>query len=168
MLLHTVGYVIQSKRLQELVSVPESATVQEATEIMSGRQVGAVVIPNRDGRVEGIFTERDLMRRVVTEGRDPKTTRVSEVMSHIVHHVPSTTSVEEALRLMVMHGYRHLLVMDDTEVQGLISMRDLMHWFIMPDTPMAHEGRYGHIVARTQEAIRTIQEMKSGERPLKP
>ena len=55
--------------------------------------------------------------------------------------------------------------MDDTQVRGLISIRDLMLWFIMPDTPMAHEGRYGHILSRTQEAVRSMQAIKADEKP---
>jgi CBS domain-containing protein len=165
MLAHTVGNIIDSKKLQELVSAPPSATAHEAAALMSGKGVGAVVIRDAGGRVEGIFTERDVMRRIVAEGRDAKATRVSSVMSPNVRHVPSSTTVEAALQLMVMHGYRHLLVMDDGSVRGLISIRDLMQWFIMPETAMAPEGRYGHILSRTQEAVRSMQGMKAGNDP---
>jgi CBS domain-containing protein len=165
MLTHTVANVIESKKLQEVVSVPPTATAYEAAALMSGKGIGAVVIRDAGGHVEGIFTERDVMRRIVAEGRDPKTTRVTGVMSANVRHVPSSTTVEAALQLMVMHGYRHLLVLDDAQVRGLISIRDLMHWFIMPDTAMAHEGRYGHILSRTQEAVRSLQGVKPDDKP---
>src|SRR5512147_2700264 len=141
MISRMVGDVVKAKQLQELVSVPASAKVADAVAVMSRKSLGAVVIGNTAGPVEGIFTERDLMKRVVDEGRDPKTTPITAVMSREVRRVASTATVEEALRLMVVHGYRHLLVEEGNHVQGLISIRDLMSWMILPEEPVAHEGR---------------------------
>ena len=165
MLTHTVGNVIESKKLQQLVVVPPSASAFDAAALMSEKEIGAVVIRNAQGRIDGIFTERDLLRRIVAEGRDPKTTKITEVMSGNVRSVPSSMTVEAALQQMVMYRYRHLLVQDGDAVKGLISIRDLMTWFIMPDTAMAPEGRYGHILSRTQEAVRSMQGMKAGNDP---
>jgi len=165
MLTHTVGNVIESKKLQQLVVVPPSASAFDAAALMSEQEIGAVVIRNAQGRIDGIFTERDVLRRIVAEGRDPKTTKITEVMSGNVRSVPSSMTVEAALQQMVMYRYRHLLVQDGDAVKGLISIRDLMTWFIMPDTAMAPEGRYGHILSRTQEAVRSMQGMKAGNDP---
>jgi CBS-domain-containing membrane protein len=79
-------------------------------------------------------------------------------MSPEVRRVDASVSVEETLRLMVVHGHRHLLVEEGTAVQGLVSIRDLMHWIILPDTHIAHEGRVGVIRARTAEALQEMQE----------
>jgi len=160
MISRAVGDVIKAKELQELVSVPASAKVSDAVALMSRKSVGAVVIGNAAGPVEGIFTERDLMKRVVDEGRDPKTTAITAVMSREVRHVAVTATVDEALRLMVVHGYRHLLVEDGTKVKGLISIRDLMSWLLLPEEPVAHEGRVGVIKARTANAIGSIEGLK--------
>jgi len=160
MISRTVGEVIKVKELQELVSVPASAKVADAVAVMSRKSVGAVVIGNAAGPVEGIFTERDLMKRVVDEGRDPKATAITAVMSREVRHVAVTATVEEALRLMVVHGYRHLLVEEGTKVKGLISIRDLMSWLILPEEPVAYEGRVGVIKARTANAIGSIEGLK--------
>ena len=165
MLTHTVGNVIESKKLQQLVVVPPSASAFDAAALMSEQEIGAVVIRNAQGRIDGIFTERDVLRRIVAEGRDPKATKITEVMSGNVRSVPSSMTVEAALQQMVMYRYRHLLVQDGDAVKGLISIRDLMTWFIMPDTAMAPEGRYGHILSRTQEAVRSMQGMKAGNDP---
>ncbi|MCX7892662.1 MAG: CBS domain-containing protein [Burkholderiales bacterium] len=165
MLTHTVGDVVASKKLQEIVSVPAAATAAEAAALMSEKEIGAVVVRGAGGAIEGIFTERDVLRRIVADGRDPKATRIAEVMSRNVRSVASTLTVAEALQQMVMYRYRHLLVQDGAEVKGLVSIRDLMVWFIMPDTPMAHEGRYGHILSRTQEAVRAMQSIKPGSGP---
>jgi CBS domain-containing protein len=149
--------VLKRKKIQELVSVPPAATVAEAVSLMSRSGVGAVIVRKPDGAVEGIFTERDLMRRVVNEGREPKSTPVSSVMSAEVRRVTSSATVEEALRLMVEYGHRHVLVEDGKQAKGLVSVRDLMSWLILPDEPIAHEGRGGVIRARAEDALRTIQ-----------
>ncbi|MBK9244705.1 MAG: CBS domain-containing protein [Burkholderiales bacterium] len=158
---YTVGDLIRHKELQELVAVGPTATVLEAVEAMSGREVGAILIRGARGVVEGIFTERDVLRRIVAEQRDAKTTRVADVMSRNVRYVTPDTAVEQALQLMVTHRYRHLLVQDGTEVRGLISIRDIMYSFIVPEMAMAPEGRHGHMRSRAEEAVRLMQAVKS-------
>jgi CBS domain-containing protein len=158
MITQPVGDVVRSKDIQELVTVPHAASVAEAVALMTRKGVGAVIIASRPGVVEGIFTERDVMGRVVGEGRDPKSTPVSSVMSPEVRRVDAAVSVEDTLRLMVVHGHRHLVVEDGGAVLGLVSIRDLMHWIILPDTSIAYEGRVGVIRARTAEALQEMQE----------
>jgi CBS domain-containing protein len=162
MITQTVGSVIKIKDIQELFAVSPSAKVAEAVALMSAKGIGAVVIRNAGGPVEGILTERDLMRRVLNEGRDPKTTPVTSVMSREVRHVAASATVEEALRLMVVHRHRHLVVEDGGQVQGLVSIRDLMSWLVLPEDPIAHEGRVGVIRARTQDAMRSLQGKPAG------
>jgi CBS domain-containing protein len=157
MITQPVGAVLKGKENRDLLTVPATAMVAEAVALMSKRSAGSVVIKDAKGAVEGIFTERDLMKRVVDEGRDAKSTPIGAVMSCTVRRVPSTASVEEALRLMVQHGYRHLLVEDESTVLGLVSIRDLMSWIVLPDKPIAHEGRPGVVKARTEEAIRSLK-----------
>ena len=157
---YTVGDLIRHKELQELVAASPTATVQEAVEIMAGREVGAILIGGNGGAVEGIFTERDVLKRIVAEQRDPRTTRVAEVMSRNVRFVAPDTAIEQALQLMVTHRYRHLLVQQGTEVKGLISIRDIMYSFIVPEMAMAAEGRHGHMRSRAEEAVRLMQAAK--------
>ncbi len=157
---YSVGDLIQHKELQELVAVAPTATVLEAAELMSRREIGAVLIRGAGNAVEGIFTERDVLKRIITEQRDPKKTRVADVMSRNVRHVPPGTTVEQALQLMVTHRYRHLLVQEGTQVLGLISIRDLMYSFIVPEMAMAPEGRFGHMRSRAEEAVRILQSTK--------
>ena len=159
---YTVGDLIRHKELQELVAASPTATVQEAVEIMAGREVGAILIRGAGGVVEGIFTERDVLKRIVAEQRDPKTTRVADVMSRNVRFVAPDTAIEQALQLMVTHRYRHLLVQQGTEVKGLISIRDIMYSFIVPEMSMAAEGRHGHMRSRAEEAVRLMQQAKGG------
>jgi predicted transcriptional regulator len=96
------------------------------------------------------------MCRVVAERRDPAATKVSEVMSPNVRQVDADATVEEVLRLMVVHGHRHILIKDGPAF-GLVSIRDLMQWLILPDEPVAHEGRVGVIRARAAETIEAVK-----------
>jgi CBS domain-containing protein len=109
-----------------VVTVSRTATVLDAIQAMTGAKVGSVAIV--DGNVlEGIFSERDVMLRVVAEGRDPKTTTVEEVMTSPVQTIQKRTTGEEALRIMVQNHIRHLPVVDETgQVQAMVSMRSLL------------------------------------------
>ncbi len=114
----------------ELITVDAGALVVEAVAVMADRHVGAVLIRNEDGLVDGIFTERDLLTRVVHAGRDPKATPISMVMTREVRFVSPGTTVEAALALMHVNRHRHLLVIDGPRVFGLLSMRDLTYHLI--------------------------------------
>jgi CBS domain-containing protein len=153
---NSVGSIVSGKQIQELIAVTPSATVLEAVSKMTEKGVGAILIKNSQDAVEGIFTERDLMVRVVNAGQDAKTTAIGMVMSPQVRRVEGWTSVEDALSMMVVHGYRHLLVEDGGKIKGIVSIRDLMASMVIPDTPMAHEGRAQVTRARAEAALRVV------------
>jgi len=125
-----VEEVLAQKATSELVTVEASATVAEAVAVMTQRRVGAVVIKNEDGLADGIFTERDVLVRVVHAVRDPATTPISMVMTRDVRFVTPGTTVEAALSLMHVNRHRHLLVIDGPRLYGLISMGDLVRLLI--------------------------------------
>ena len=104
-----------TRRADELVSVPASATVAEAVDVMAAREIGAVLVMTEDGLVGGIFTERDLLIRVVRAGPRPEATPISLVMTRDVRFVSPGTTIEAALALMHVHRHRHLLVIDGPE-----------------------------------------------------
>jgi len=122
----TVADVVAHRRSDELVSVPASASVAEAVVVMVEREVGAVLVMTEDRLVAGIFSERDLLVRVVHTGRDPAATPLSLVMTRDVRFVSPGTTTEAALSLMHVLGFRHLLVIDGARVYGLVSIRDLV------------------------------------------
>jgi IMP dehydrogenase len=126
----TVQQVLANKASDELISVPAAATVAEAVDVMAARHVGAVVIKTEDGLVGGIFTERDLLKRVVHDGKDPKTTPISLVMTRDVRFVTPGTTVEAALSLIHVNRHRHLLVIDGPRAYGLVSIGDLVRELI--------------------------------------
>lgn len=108
------------------ITVPRTATVMEAVEIMGAAQIGSVLI-EADGRVAGIFSERDVMLRVVLEHRDPRTTRVEEVMTTPVRVISMKTTGDEALKIMVQEHIRHLPIVDEKgRAQAIVSMRRLL------------------------------------------
>jgi CBS domain-containing protein len=120
----SVGDILANKGSQ-VISVGKDATVQEAALIMNEHRIGAVVVLE-EGHIAGMFTERDVLRRIVVERRDPVTTPVSEVMTSDVICCRLETSVEEARGAMKNRRIRHLPVVDgDDRLRGLISIGDL-------------------------------------------
>jgi len=158
----SVGSIVGNKQIQELIAVPASAMVSEAVSKMSEKGVGAILIKNSQNTVDGIFTERDLMTRVVNAGRDAKNTAIGTVMSLEVRRVEGWTSLEDALSVMVIHGYRHLLVEDEGKIKGIVSIRDLMASMVVPDTPMAHEGRAQVTRGLAEATLRVVASAKPG------
>jgi CBS domain-containing protein len=111
-------------RDQKLAQVPETMTVREAASLMAGRHIGAVMV--MDGqRLIGIFTERDLMSRVVAPGLDPNTTKLAQVMTRDPDTIDGDASALDALQMMRRSGYRHLPVAKQGRIVGIISVRDL-------------------------------------------
>ena len=105
--------------------VGPSQTVFEAAGYMVDRNVGAVPVLD-DTKLVGVFSERDIMRRVVTEGRNPMTTHIADVMSTDLRTVEPGASSEEAMCLMQSHGVRHLPVCEGRTLVGFLSLRDLL------------------------------------------
>lgn len=112
------------KSPQDLATVTPKATVAEVSELMATRRIGAILVLEK-GKLAGIFTERDALVRVIAKGVDPKTTAVGEVMTKNPDTIQPTESVQTALDLMAERGYRHLPVIDEGQLYGIISIRDL-------------------------------------------
>jgi CBS domain-containing protein len=106
--------------------VSPDASVVEAARRMAERNVGAILVLEGD-QLRGIFSERDVMTRVVAEGLDPLSTPVRSVMSTALATIDESANVEQAGKLMDENKCRHLPVMREGKVVGVVSMRDLMH-----------------------------------------
>jgi CBS domain-containing protein len=130
MMQQSVEAVVRNKASDELVQIEASATVADAVAVMAARRVGSILIMNEDKLVAGIFTERDLLVRVVHGGRDPKTTPISLVMTRELRFVTPGTTIEAALALMHVNRHRHLLVIDGPKVYGLVSIGDMVRQLI--------------------------------------
>ena len=100
-------------------------SVLEVARAMVERNIGAVPVL-RDGLLVGVFSERDLMRRVVVEGRDPARTAVGEVMTEDPLTVAPQEDMETCRFLMRRHGFRHLPICEGKQLRGMVSMRDII------------------------------------------
>lgn len=123
-------------------SVPSTLSVAAAVAEMNRCRVGAIVVID-DDRLVGIFTERDVLRRVVGGGLDPNRTRVMDVMSDSVITVVPEATIEETLTLFTQKRCRHLPVVNDNRLVGLISIGDVTRWMTdMHRTEAEHLKNY--------------------------
>ena len=120
-----------------LFSVEENETVAGVARRMAEVRVGAIVVLHQ-GQLRGVFSERDLMLRVVIQRLDPETTPVRAVMSTEVATIEETASPEEAMEAMHRHNCRHLPVTRAGDVVGFLSMRDLMDFELARQTEELH------------------------------
>lgn len=124
-----VASLLNDKAKAILVSVAPTEMVADAVRTMNREKIGAVVVLDQNA-LAGIFTERDVLVRVVGGGLDPLNTRVSEVMTAAVRSVEPATPIGDALKLMSEGRYRHLPVRENGRVLGMISMGDATRWVI--------------------------------------
>jgi CBS domain-containing protein len=101
-------------------------TVREAARTMSERNIGAILVIE-NGRLIGIFSERDLMKRVVAPGLDPDTTTLADVMTRDPDTLSPDADIRDAMRLMVQHDYRHVPIVEGNRVLGIIAARDIFN-----------------------------------------
>ncbi len=119
---------IVCKKKAAVRTIDPQATVLEASQLMNQHQIGALIVIE-GGRVAGIFTERDVMRRIVVERRDPATVLVAEVMTRTVVTCRTHTKLATARKLFLERRVRHLPVMDAADqLVGMISIGDLNAW----------------------------------------
>jgi CBS domain-containing protein len=119
-----VSDILKDKE-RELLTIASDASVYDAVKEMVEANVGSLLV-TVDGRIEGIVTERDYLRRVTLEGRTDQDTHVSEIMSSPLVVVTPSTSVDECMAVMTDRRIRHVPVVDDGDIVGLISIGDLV------------------------------------------
>jgi len=110
--------------------VEADALVIDVVKMMVEHNIGAVAVL-RNGELAGLFSERDLMKRVVHDSMEPKTTKVSEVMTRDLVTVSPERSLEDCLELMRERGFRHLPVCKGKQLRGLLSLRDLLAYAVV-------------------------------------
>lgn len=129
---------------RELFHVEEQQTVAEVARHMADLHVGAILVLN-EGRLCGLFSERDLMKRVVLERLDPDRTPVSQVMTTALATIDELASIEDAMAAMESNNCRHLPVTRGSRVVAFLSMRDLMHYELALKTEeLDHMRAYIH------------------------
>ena len=139
----TIGAVLNQKS-RDIYSVSPDATVFEAVQLMDAKNVGALLVMDQE-RLVGIISERDYTRKVMLRGKRSRETKVAEIMSSNVTVTHPREPVEKCLRLMTDKHIRHLPVVEDDKVVGVISIGDLVkHVISCQGAAIAHLEHYIH------------------------
>jgi CBS domain-containing protein len=116
---------ILSQKGTSVTTVTPTSTVSEAVRVMNQLHIGAVLVADADHKPVGIFTERDVLSRIVGPGADPKTTQVQTVMTTKLVTTTRNTTVDEAMALFMERRVRHLPVVENEKIAGIISIGDI-------------------------------------------
>jgi CBS domain-containing protein len=108
----------------EVITIDEKATVKEAADIMDKNEISCLIVA-RKGRAIGIITERDLLKRVIVEAKNPEKTKVKAVMSTPLEVVASGTDLEDAIKMMFQKKIKKMPVVDKDNIIGLVSLTDI-------------------------------------------
>lgn len=125
--MNTPVAVLLGRKGSTVQTIRPSDTVIDAVRLMNEKKIGSVVVMDGN-RLNGIFTERDVLSRVVGAGVDPVTTRVRDVMTQEVQKIDPSTTVATAMEIFTEKRCRHLPVMSQGKLVGLISIGDLSRW----------------------------------------
>jgi CBS domain-containing protein len=115
---------VEDVMVKEVITVDEQSTVKEAADIMNKFEIGCLIVTKK-GKAGGILTERDLLKRIVGEARDPVKTRVVDIMSKPLIVVEPDMEMEEAAKLMFKLKIKKLPVVQDGQLLGLVTLTDL-------------------------------------------
>ncbi|HOE60565.1 MAG TPA: CBS domain-containing protein [Kiritimatiellia bacterium] len=111
----------------DIITIAPTATVYEAIALMNEKNIGSLLILNANGKFAGIFAERDVFRKVILAGKDPKEVQVKAVMTKKMVYVAPESTVDECMALMTEKRIRHIPVLDDGQkVLGIVSIGDLV------------------------------------------
>src|SRR5579863_5311949 len=137
----TIGIMLGCRPEKKVLSIDPEATVYEALEILAKYNIGVLLVC-KDNKLVGIFSERDYARKGILGGHTSRETKVSQLMTSPVISISPKHTVDECMTLMTQHDFRHLPVVQNDTVVGVISIGDLVKWVIsgQEQTIQALEG----------------------------
>jgi len=150
---YTASIEVSEILTREAVVIASSATVREAAVLMSSQDVSCLVVMN-DDTIVGIFTERDLLKRVVALNRDPTKIILREVMSGPVVTIPANYSLMSATKLLEREGIRRLVVMEYDTLLGVITQTDIQR--VLTATLQEEEQRYFRLLSESYNSVFTV------------
>ena len=133
----TISEILEHKGRQAW-SISPDAMVFDAIQLMAEKNVGALLV-TEGGKLVGIISERDYTRKVALKGKSSKETAVREILSGQVIHVGPEQTIEECMHLMTDHRIRHLPVLENGNIAGVVSIGDLVNWIISAQSSTIHQ-----------------------------
>ncbi len=134
----TAKELLSAKEVTGVITVNAELSVQDACKLMRTHRIGCLVVTSGPHKIEGIFTERDVVNRLVAEDRDASDTKVGEIMTRDVIVVELDRPFEEIEAIMKQNRIRHLPVAGDRELLGLLSIGDVMAHDVSTNKQMVH------------------------------
>ena len=126
--MNTIGQLLESKG-KDIWTIAPNATVFEGLRIMAKRNVGALLVIDKDNLV-GIFSERDYARKVILEGKSSKDTAVGELMTKDVYYIDPKNTLQESMAVMTARHIRHMPVLDKDRLVGMVTLGDVVRQII--------------------------------------